>query len=62
MTRKKPDLPDNARLEHSQYHIYVREKVERGLRDVEAGRVVDQDGAKRRMAKWLGGIVGAQSR
>ena len=37
-----------------QYHIYVREKIERGLRDVEAGRIVDQDEAKRRMAKWLG--------
>ncbi len=41
-------------MEEIQYHIYVREKVERGLRDVEAGRVVDQDEAKRRMAKWLG--------
>ena len=48
------DLPDNASLEDIQYHIYVREKVERGLRDVEAGRVVDQDEAKRRMARWLG--------
>jgi predicted transcriptional regulator len=48
------DLPDNASLEDIQYHIYVREKIERGLRDVEAGRVVDQDEAKRRMAKGLG--------
>jgi predicted transcriptional regulator len=48
------DLPDNASLEDIQYHIYVREKIERGLRDVEGGRVVDQDEAKRRMAKWLG--------
>lgn len=28
------DLPDNASLEDIQYHIYVREKIERGLRDV----------------------------
>jgi hypothetical protein len=48
------DLPDTASLEDVQYHIYVREKIERGLRDVEAGRVVEQDEAKRRMAKWLG--------
>ena len=48
------ELPDNASLEDIQYHIYVREKIERGLRDVEAGRVVDQAEAKRRMAKWLG--------
>ena len=48
------DLPEDASLEDIQYHIYVREKIERGLRDVEAGRIVDQDEAKRRMAKWLG--------
>jgi hypothetical protein len=48
------DLPDTASLEDIQYHIYVREKIERGLRDVEAGRAVEQDEAKRRMAKWLG--------
>jgi predicted transcriptional regulator len=48
------DLPDDASLEDIQYHIVVCEKLERGLRDVEAGRVVDQDEAKRRMARWLG--------
>jgi hypothetical protein len=48
------DLPDNVSLEDIRYQIYIREKIERGLRDVEAGRVVDQDEAKRRMAKWLG--------
>jgi predicted transcriptional regulator len=35
--------------------------IERGLRDVEAGRVVDQDEAKRRMANWLDGIAAARS-
>jgi predicted transcriptional regulator len=54
-------LPDDVSLENIQYHIAVRAKVERGLRDVEAGRVVDQNEAKRRMAKWLGGVGGAQS-
>jgi predicted transcriptional regulator len=60
MTAKKmvyrmlEDLPDNASLEDIQYHISVRQKIERGLLDVETGRVVDQDEAKRRMAKWLG--------
>lgn len=32
-------LPDDASFEDIQYHIYVREKIERGLEDVEAGRV-----------------------
>lgn len=46
-------LPDDASYEDIQYHIYVRQKVERGLQDIEEGRVVDQDEVERRMAKWL---------
>jgi hypothetical protein len=37
-------LPDDASLEDVQYHIYVRQKVERGLSDVKEGRVISQDG------------------
>ena len=48
------DLSDDVSLEDIQYRLTVRSRIERGLRDVEAGRVVDQDEAKRRMAKWLG--------
>ena len=47
-------LPEDASLEDIQYHIYVRQKVERGLKDVEEGRVRDQREAEQRMAKWLG--------
>lgn len=47
-------LPDDASLEDIQYQIYVREKIERGLRDVDAGRLVDQEEVERRMSKWLG--------
>ena len=32
-------LPDDASFEDIQYHIYVREKIQKGLADVEAGRV-----------------------
>lgn len=47
-------LPDDASFEDIQYHIYVREKIERGRKDVREGRVVSQEEAERRMAKWLG--------
>jgi hypothetical protein len=47
------ELPDDASLEDIQYHIYVREKIEHGIRDAEAGRVISQEDAKRRLAKWL---------
>ena len=35
-------------------YIYVREKIERGLKDIEEGRILDQEEIERRMSKWLG--------
>lgn len=46
-------LPEDASLEDIQYHIYVRQKIQRGLDDVEAGRVVSHAEVQRRLAKWL---------
>lgn len=46
-------LPDDASLEDIQYHIYVVQNVERGLKDLEAGRVVSHDEVKQRVSKWL---------
>jgi hypothetical protein len=40
------DLSDDVSLEDIQYRITVRSRIERGLSDVEAGRVVVQDEAK----------------
>ena len=48
------ELPEDATLEDIQYHIYVREKIERGLKDIAQGRVLSQEDVERRMAKWLG--------
>jgi predicted transcriptional regulator len=47
-------IPDNASFEDIQYHIYVREKIDRGLEDVEQGRVICQEEVERRMRKWTG--------
>jgi len=46
-------LPDNASLEDIQYHIYVREKIERGLQDVAEGRALTGKEFEARMARWL---------
>jgi len=46
-------LPEDATLEDIQYHIYVRQKIEQGLADVEAGRVVTHADVQQRLAKWL---------
>ncbi len=46
-------LPDDASFEDIQYHIYVRQKIEQGLADVAAGKVVSHAEVQRRLAKWL---------
>ena len=46
------DLPDDVTLEDIQYHIFVRQKIELGLADDEAGRFVSHDEAMRRLDKW----------
>lgn len=46
-------LPEDVSLEDIQYHIYVRQKIEQGVDDVEAGRVVSHAEVQRRLAKWL---------
>lgn len=46
-------LPDDSTLEDIQYHLYVRQKVQRGLRDVQEGRIYTQEEVEKRMEKWL---------
>ncbi len=48
------ELPDDVSYEDVQYHIYVRQAVERGLDAAKRGQVVSQEEVERRMAKWLG--------
>jgi predicted transcriptional regulator len=46
-------LPVDASLEDIQYHIYVRQKIDQGLSDVDNGRVLSHEEVQRRLAKWL---------
>ena len=46
-------IPDDVSCEGIQYHIYVREKVAHGLKDVAEGRVGCQEEVERWMARWL---------
>ena len=46
-------LPDDTTLEDIQYHIYIRQKIDRGLEDVAAGRTVSKKEFDATMAKWL---------
>ena len=46
-------LPDDSTLEEIQYHLYVRQKIQKGLQDVDQGKVKTQEEVVSRMKKWL---------
>ncbi|MFN3466505.1 MAG: hypothetical protein ACK4WF_02260 [Candidatus Brocadiales bacterium] len=46
-------LTDNCSLEDIQYHLYVKQKVTRGLLDAQKGRVYSQKEVEKQMTRWL---------
>ncbi len=46
-------LTDDCTIEDIQYHLYVLEKIERGIRAIDEGRVVPQEEVEKRVRKWL---------
>ena len=51
--RMLDQIPDDATFEDIQYHIYVREKIERGLKDIQEGRLLSQEDVEQRVLRWL---------
>jgi predicted transcriptional regulator len=45
-------LPDDASYEDIQYHIYVQQKIDRGLEAAERGDFVSDEEIERRIARW----------
>jgi len=48
-------LPDDASYEDVQYHLYVLEKVNRGLDRGSAGGAIAHEDARGRLSRWLAG-------
>ena len=46
-------LPENCSLEDIQYHLYVLEKVRRGLDDASQHGTLSQQEAEARLKPWL---------
>ena len=46
-------LPDNSSVEDIQYHLYVLDKVRRGLEDARVNGTLSQDEVETRLSKWL---------
>ena len=47
------NLPDDASLEDIQYHLYVLEKVKRGVERAESEGTLTHSEARQRLEKWL---------
>ncbi len=48
------ELGDNVSLEEIQYHIYVRQKLQKGREEVDKGMSISQTAVEERMSRWLG--------
>jgi predicted transcriptional regulator len=46
-------LPDSSSVEDIQYHLYVLDKVRRGLEDARTNGVVSQEEVESRLNQWL---------
>ena len=46
-------LPDESSLEDIQYHLYVLEKIQRGVQRADTEGTISQAEAEERLGKWL---------
>lgn len=46
-------LPDSSSVEDIQYHLYVLDKVRRGLEDARVNGTLSQEEVESRLSKWL---------
>jgi hypothetical protein len=47
------ELPQDATVEDAMEQLYLLYKVERGIKQADAGQKISQEEAKKRMKKWL---------
>jgi len=46
-------LPDNTSVEDIMAELYFRQKVDEGLRQLDAGEGIEHEEALKKLAKWL---------
>jgi hypothetical protein len=46
-------LPEDSSVEDIQYHLYVLDKVRRGLEDARINGTLSQEEVEARLTKWL---------
>ena len=46
-------LPEDRSLEDIQYHLYVRQTIDKGRREIREGHCLTQEQIERDLAQWL---------
>ncbi|HEX6095848.1 MAG TPA: hypothetical protein VF432_05955 [Thermoanaerobaculia bacterium] len=46
-------LPDEASYEDNQHHVYVQQKIDRGLEASERGDFISDEEIEQRIARWM---------
>ena len=46
-------LPDDCGIEDVQYHLYVAEKIHKGIERADKEGTISQDEAEKRFKKWI---------
>jgi predicted transcriptional regulator len=46
-------LTDDVTFDDIHYHIFVREKIDEGVRDLEEGRIISEEEMEATFKKWL---------
>lgn len=47
------DLPDDVTLDEIMYHLYVKQKILRGLEDIKQRKTYNHEEVKKMARKWL---------
>ncbi|MCT8140224.1 hypothetical protein H1D32_22495 [Anaerobacillus sp. CMMVII] len=47
------DLQENATIEDIMRELYVRLRIEKGIQELDAGKVVSHDKVKEKLGEWL---------
>jgi len=45
-------MPDDCTVEDILYELYLKQKVDKGLQDIQEGRVVEHEEVKQRVSRW----------
>ena len=46
-------IPEDVSLEEKMYELYFRQRVDRGLEELEQGKTLTPEAVKRSLAQWL---------